>query len=70
MPWDYFGLTNFGQQERIYFIKQGAGTKEILTYSTGLQILCFSVGGTDMGDQAVVIVSGREWLAEKLQVVP
>jgi hypothetical protein len=35
-----------------------------------MKIQCFSVGGTDKDDQAVVIVSGREGLVEKLQVVP
>lgn len=43
----------------------------MLAYSTvGLKILRFPVGGTDTGDQAVVIISGRERLAEKLQGCP
>jgi hypothetical protein len=52
------------------FHKTRSRDQKILAFSAvGLKSLCFSVG-TVTGDQAVVIVSGRERLAKKLQVVP
>jgi hypothetical protein len=57
--------------EQIYFIKEGIGTEEALTYCTvGFKILCFCFGGTDKVDQTAVIVSGGERLVKKLKAVP